>query len=76
MGDSRPGDAAIPTLQARVAPDRQTLLLHCRHCRKTHTYPAEGVVLDGTGKPVHRPAACTREDSPYRQTGVMVRVIG
>jgi hypothetical protein len=76
MESSKLHDAAIPTVQARVAPDRQTLRFHCRYCRKTHSYPVDGVVLDGTGKPVHRPAACIREDSPYHQTGVMVRVIG
>ena len=76
MESSRSHDVAIPTVHARVAPDRQTLRLHCKHCRKTHTYPVGGVVLDGTGKPVYRQAACTREDSPYRQTGVMLRVVG
>jgi hypothetical protein len=76
MGSSRLHDVAIPTVHARVAIDRRTLLVHCRHCRETHTYPVDGIVLDGTGKPVHRPAACTREDSPYRHTGVMVKVIG
>jgi hypothetical protein len=76
MGNSRSHEAAIPTVQARVAPDRQTLRLYCKHCRETHTYPVDGIVLDGTGKPVHRPAACSREDSPYRRTGVMVRVVG
>jgi hypothetical protein len=76
MGNNRLHGAPIPTVHARVAPDRQTLRLHCAYCRKTHTYPVDGVVLDGTGKPVHRPAVCTREDSPYRQTGVMVKVIG
>ena len=76
MGNSRSDDTGIPIVHARVAPDRQTLRIYCRHCQSTHTYPVDGVVLDGTGKPVHRPAACTREGSPYRQTGVMVRVIG
>jgi hypothetical protein len=76
MENSRSHDVAIPTVHAHVAPDRKTLQFYCRHCRKTHTYPVDGVVLDGTGKPVHRPAACTRENSPYRQTGVMVRVVG
>lgn len=63
--------APVPTLDAVLCPDGETVRAYCGHCRADHFHGAKGIVDQSNP---HRVAHCTVQGGPYAATGYVLRL--
>jgi hypothetical protein len=64
--------ARIPVLSAYVSADGLDIHVACHHCRAWHRHGTGA----GAVKLEHRVAHCWRKDSPFREGGYHLQIVG